>query len=1412
MRRTHPRTPALRAVSLFARIALFVLLGSAARGATLRVPGEYATIQEAIDLAGDGDRILVAPGTYDEPWSLSEERAVTLSGSGADRTIVSCPEIELEGPVGPGLIVEGLTLRSHVDCRGASPTIRDCILERGVWCAGSALTLENCLLRGTPASLLASLVANGSTPVLRSCTVVASRGEEGSAIVARPGGWDGWADSLVTLTNCIVWGHPDEARAIVGEVVATYSCIQGPEVWPGEGNIREDPRFCGWGDLREVEVTTAEELVAATDGYSFALGPDSPCIGAGESGENLGADLGTCDAGGAAERTITLAPGEYSVGSLDLLHHVSLRGAGQDRTFVEGTISGARTGATLSGLTVVGGEGSGIVVRFGQSPTVEDVTITGGRALRGGGVDIQNASPCFVRCTITGNSAEEVGAAVYAQSSSPVFSRCTIAGNLGPAIYAHDSHVTLASSIVWHNAGGSFSLEGGTEITVTHSAIEGDGPWPGEGNIGDDPEFCGWAGGAGGEAEVEVDPAAPDPGGGLFADVASALASREFDLRLASGSPCRGAGEDGEDMGAGLGVCEGAGRRTLLVRLAAGDHGGVATPGVAFPVSLVGGGRDVTRVEGTVSGLRTGEMLADLTVVGGASGGVHVSAGERPQLLSVRIVGSGGPGVWCDSGAAPLLRSCVIERSEGSGVLAEDGASPELEDCVITGNVADRGGGLYCAGASARLSRCTIVGNAARIEGGGLRYEDARVTVTHSIVWDNIGRSIDGWGSRSVTFSCVEWDGVFPGAGNLEGPPRFGGWGEMDEVSVTTQEELEAALSGYSLALADDSSCLGAGVGGADIGAATGRCEVAGHTERRVLLGPGEFSMAGLDLVHRVSIEGAGEEETVIRGTVRGLRTGASLSRVTVTGGTGSGIVVYSRQAPEIADCMITENRAELGGGVYASRSSPTLRRCTISTNRSETAGHFYGGGGLHLVDARALLVDCRILENLAGSTHDARVGGGGGVFCRGGHVTLERCRLSTNEIEDGSVDGEGAGLHVAEGRVTLRECTVEEHSLARHGGGLYAGEGSWLTLTDCEVRRNGVRSSAGTGGALLGSRAHVRAERSRFVDNWVGSNAGSPRDGTGGALCLWDCDTILTDCRVLGNSAGVGGGFCARFGTLLATRCEIAENLDEGLRLWDVEAALTSCLVRDNDQIRHHGGGLVCDGAVATLVHSTLADYRGPTVRLWGDATVRFEGCILWCRPEAEALEVASGRAEVVGSNVTGRSVWPGEGNTSLDPRFVAPGREREGGGMRRLVPGEDYRLRPASPCIDAGSSEPAVDTDLDGVPRPQGVAADLGAYEFTLSSELTFVRGDPNVDGSVELSDAVAILAWLFRGASAPRCLAAADVDGDARVRLTDSVYLLRHLYLGGSPPVAPFPECGPPRSASDQGLGCDEPSPCP
>jgi hypothetical protein len=73
------------------------------------------------------------------------------------------------------------------------------------------------------------------------------------------------------------------------------------------------------------------------------------------------------------------------------------------------------------------------------------------------------------------------------------------------------------------------------------------------------------------------------------------------------------------------------------------------------------------------------------------------------------------------------------------------------------------------------------------------------------------------------------------------------------------------------------------------------------------------------------------------------------------------------------------------------------------------------------------------------------------------------------------------------------------------------------------------------------------------------------------------------------------------------------------------------------------------------------------------------------------------------------------------------------------------------------------------------------------------SFLRGDADGSGVVNLSDAIFTLEHLFRSGPAPRCGDAADADDNGGVDITDAILILDHLFRGGAPPAAPYPAPG-------------------
>ncbi|MFN0059610.1 MAG: chlorophyllase/cutinase-like alpha/beta fold protein [Planctomycetota bacterium] len=99
-------------------------------------------------------------------------------------------------------------------------------------------------------------------------------------------------------------------------------------------------------------------------------------------------------------------------------------------------------------------------------------------------------------------------------------------------------------------------------------------------------------------------------------------------------------------------------------------------------------------------------------------------------------------------------------------------------------------------------------------------------------------------------------------------------------------------------------------------------------------------------------------------------------------------------------------------------------------------------------------------------------------------------------------------------------------------------------------------------------------------------------------------------------------------------------------------------------------------------------------------------------------------------------------------------------------------------------------------------------GTSHSARAATWTFVRGDLNGNGALELADPVGLLTYLFiAGASQPACFDAADVNDDGQLGLSDAVQLLAYLYVPGTPaPLAPFPICG--ADPTSDALDCQGP----
>jgi M6 family metalloprotease-like protein len=97
------------------------------------------------------------------------------------------------------------------------------------------------------------------------------------------------------------------------------------------------------------------------------------------------------------------------------------------------------------------------------------------------------------------------------------------------------------------------------------------------------------------------------------------------------------------------------------------------------------------------------------------------------------------------------------------------------------------------------------------------------------------------------------------------------------------------------------------------------------------------------------------------------------------------------------------------------------------------------------------------------------------------------------------------------------------------------------------------------------------------------------------------------------------------------------------------------------------------------------------------------------------------------------------------------------------------------------------------DGYYGPTGITVRVDSikgdrlYAYVATSASSYVLGDANGDGNVDISDVVYLIAYIFSGGSAPSPLLAGDANCDSAVDISDVVYLIAYIFSGGSAPCA-------------------------
>jgi serine protease len=196
---------------LQALLALFLTscLGSVPAFAVVRnVPGDYPTIQQALNASTAGDIVLVAPGTYMETLVMgpSQDGVTLVSQAGPAATIVDgnfAGASVLRGvSLGPNTAIEGFTFRRG----GALPTTT--VLGGGISLSSASPRIENNVIKQNVGASGGGMYVDRSSP-----TILNNVLRENQAIHGSGGGiyFDHFAeprieDNVIVYNRCAAYG------------------------------------------------------------------------------------------------------------------------------------------------------------------------------------------------------------------------------------------------------------------------------------------------------------------------------------------------------------------------------------------------------------------------------------------------------------------------------------------------------------------------------------------------------------------------------------------------------------------------------------------------------------------------------------------------------------------------------------------------------------------------------------------------------------------------------------------------------------------------------------------------------------------------------------------------------------------------------------------------------------------------------------------------------------------------------------------------------------------------------------------------------------------------------------------------------------------------------------------------------
>ena len=697
------------------------------------VSNPFSTIQHGIDIAIDGDTVLVQPGTYIENIYFVAENIVLSSLflttgdtsyisqtviAGDNRwSIVSFYSGEDSTAVLCGFTITNGEARDHgaILISESSPRLENVIITGnsaswggGITFVGSSSSLENVTITGNSADFGGGINCDESSPRLENVIITGNSADWGGGIYCR--------ESNPSLENVTITGNSASYGGGIYFVRSnpTFSTVNRSNIYL---NNFTNPSQGGdiFSESYIVVIVDTFTVMQPTDYYASPIDSFSFNILNAVQGQ-ADANLYVSPAGNNTNDGLTL---QTPLQTIQYATSIILADSTNPHTIylANGIYSPTTTGEyfpiiAINYVHIFGESESGVildadnvagVMRFYNTDhtTVSNLTLTGGSTNSGGGIYCNDSSPSLENVTITGNSATNGGGIYCRSNSNPQFSNVTIMGNSasrGGGIYCS-----------WRSKP-SFSTNNRCNIYLNNVI-----------NTGRGADIFSTS-----YTAVIVDTFTVMQPTDYYT---SPIDSFSFDILNAVRDQVEGniyISPFGSNTNDGL---------TPLTPL--------QTIQYAFSIIIPDSTNQHTfyLANGIYSPSTTGEhfpidVIDYVSIVGESESGVILDADTVSSVMRFRntnqitvsnltITGGSaleGGGIYCDQ-STPSLENITIANNSavhhGGGIYCL-GSSPSLENVTIMGNSTSRGGGIYCYFSNPILKEVAITGNSASNRGGGI--------------------------------------------------------------------------------------------------------------------------------------------------------------------------------------------------------------------------------------------------------------------------------------------------------------------------------------------------------------------------------------------------------------------------------------------------------------------------------------------------------------------------------------------------------------------------------------------------------------------------------------------------------------------------------------------------------------------